>query len=272
MTTADASAPSPVAIWTTIVVLLVAIEAVDVATGPYVVLATFYLLPVGLAAWYLGRPPAVAVALMAGAGGLVAAHLDPGEMGEALVVWNNAVRLVTYLAFVWVVTAQRDSSRRLETLASTDPLTGLANRRHFFETAAGTLARLGTAGRPIALLYLDVDGLKQRNDELGHDAGDAMLQEVAGALVSMGAVVAARFGGDEFCALLAPCDLDGGEAKARSLIATLANDPTPPIGVSVGVVAGPPTGHTIDDLITRADTLMIEAKRSGKGTVRSSSL
>ena len=117
-----------------------------------------------------------------------------GELAEVIV------------ALIAAGLSQADAWQRLQVLAGTDPLTGLANRRAFDEHLRRFLARTTAAGQPCAVAVGDVNGLKHVNDTLGHAAGDDALRQAAqGALSSIGALtdaLAGRLGGDEFALVL----------------------------------------------------------------------
>ena len=106
------------------------------------------------------------------------------------------------------VTELRRLQDRLAALALRDPLTGLANRRLLDELLDAELARTQRSEVPLAVAYIDLDGLKQVNDTYGHDAGDMVLCETARRLVAIvrGADVVARLGGDEFVVVYEPND------------------------------------------------------------------
>ena len=106
------------------------------------------------------------------------------------------------------VTELRQLQETLAQLALRDPLTGLANRRLLDELLEAELAPTQRSGTPLAVAYVDLDGLKQVNDTHGHDAGDAVLRETARRLVSIvgDADVVARIGGDEFVIVYNPND------------------------------------------------------------------
>jgi diguanylate cyclase (GGDEF)-like protein len=152
------------------------------------------------------------------------------------------------------------AAEELHRLAHTDPLTGLANRR-------GLTQALREAGCERSLLLLDLDGLKEVNDELGYDEGDLVIQAAADLLRSrLGAgELAARLGGDEFVALL---DRDA-EERAAEVGQAVDALPLPPAirsrfrGGSVGVVSPLPGEHP-DDLLRRAAALMKARKQERK--------
>jgi diguanylate cyclase (GGDEF)-like protein len=161
---------------------------------------------------------------------------------------------------------------RLARLATTDSLTGLLNARAFDQRLRQEAARAARYGGPLALLILDLDGLKRLNDEQGHLAGDRALQSVAGAIrdelreVDIGA----RLGGDEF-GVLAP-RTDGTAAmvlgnRVRVLAAErLAAALGQPFTVSVGAACLGPTESpigTTSSLMRSADAALYEAKRLG---------
>ena len=163
--------------------------------------------------------------------------------------------------------------RDLAQQASTDALTGLANRSAF--TAA--LERCLAAGPPApALLFLDLDDFKSVNDGCGHAAGDQLLRSVADRMRSAvrSGDVCARLGGDEFAVLLADGDAASALEIATRLVqrvsapVVLAGRPTR-VGASVGVVCGPPdAGLDAEQLVQRADVAMYAAKARGKNRVQ----
>ena len=239
----------------------------DYLTGPYLAFSTIYLLPIGLVAWFAGRRAVLVIALLSAALGVLSTAADQGQISPLVNVLNGVMRFALYSVVGLLLAAERRALRRVAELAITDPLTGLANRRQFDELAARELARAKRSGRPVAVVYVDVDDLKARNESDGHDAGDALLTTFAG--VARGALrgtdVLARLGGDEFAALLPECDAATAEATLARLRAELADSVDPPITFSAGVVAGPVTdGLGVAPLLHAADLAMFEAKATGK--------
>jgi diguanylate cyclase (GGDEF)-like protein len=155
-------------------------------------------------------------------------------------------------------------------LASHDSLTGLSNRTGLAEG----LARLGAMREVMAVFCLDLDGFKQVNDRLGHQAGDRLLQAVAARLAATTrrTDILARLGGDEF--IIVVPDMRAAEAArfAELLIRrvmekayALDDGPPVPIGVSVGVACAPEDGAVLAELHRRADAALYAAKAAGKG-------
>jgi diguanylate cyclase (GGDEF)-like protein len=164
----------------------------------------------------------------------------------------------------------RDAAIRLSTV---DPLTGLYNRSYFFAALEREIARGDRSGRSFCLVMLDLDDLKAVNDRFGHIAGDQVLRGVAD-IVRNGVRkidTAARYGGDEFVALLPETDPTGGWVVAEKIRLTVAEQGLPSIDpgptVSVGVVSYPADGRSADALLVSADRAMYASKRGGKNKV-----
>ena len=169
--------------------------------------------------------------------------------------------------------ARAYSFREAEANATTDPLTGLPNRRYFDEFC-GLLARRRRAGDAVAVLMVDIDKFKVLNDTYGHPVGDVVLHEVANAIVS--AVreedVPARIGGEEFAVLLRnpgpEVALEVGERVCAAVRALdLSRHGVPGVSVSVGVASGAEADEPIPVIIERADQALLRAKRAGRDRV-----
>ena len=181
-----------------------------------------------------------------------------------------------FATFAFVLAQLERQQRLLEGLAAADPLTGLDNRRAFFERVARQLAIAPREDTLAALLMIDVDGFKPVNDRHGHAVGDRVLGVVAGALRAalQRGDLAGRFGGDEFCLLLA--DVSPGEAgrRAERLRAAVAAQPVRvdgievPVTLSIGIAhARPGRDADLDALLAIADRRLYLAKRAGRDQV-----
>ncbi len=157
--------------------------------------------------------------------------------------------------------------------ATHDKLTGLPNRTLFFERLSRDLARVRRANKPLALVFLDLDGFKRVNDQYGHDAGDSVLTTVASRWqeTMRETDTVARIGGDEFAIILPNADrVEDLQAIASKLIRLagqaieLPSQVKVQVGVSVGISLYPGHGTEIDTLIAAADTAMYQSKARGK--------
>lgn len=170
----------------------------------------------------------------------------------------------------------RESQRQLQHIAYSDPLTNLPNRRHFDDELARRVALAVRKGGVFTLLLIDLDGFKNINDTLGHDAGDAMLMTAALRLNHAVRVAdcVARLGGDEFAVLLTQtCELEAIEVVCRRILTSLA-EPVPfknsmmRVTASIGSALCPTQGETVDSLYKAADVALYDAKHSGRNTWR----
>jgi diguanylate cyclase (GGDEF)-like protein len=164
----------------------------------------------------------------------------------------------------------------LERMAYIDVLTGLPNRRVFNDDLRRFISGSERGQGDFALLLIDLDGFKGINDTVGHDAGDAVLVEVAGRLRTLirETDLVARLGGDEFGLVLAhPRDMSAVDSTCARIIKNL-NDPigladrTVVIGASIGVAKVSGDRTTPDEIYKAADVALFEAKRAGRNTWR----
>lgn len=255
-------------------VLMALVAWLDYISGVEVSFSIFYLVPIALMAWYGLRFGGIAAALV-GAG--IWLFLDllarPGHFPSWIPYWNAAVRLGFFLITVLLLSSLRSALDHMTRMAHTDPLTGLLNGRGFAEASRRLLAAANRTGRPFALLYLDVDDLKQVNDIAGHLAGDRLLRGIAALLLATvrHCDLVARLGGDEFAILLPDTDPTGTEALLVRLFersTALASTDGRPMMFSVGAVTFGRIPSTIDDAIRAADALMYRVKEAGKNAFR----
>jgi diguanylate cyclase (GGDEF)-like protein len=163
-----------------------------------------------------------------------------------------------------------EANVRLEQLAATDGLTGLANHRAFQEELAHLVARVKRDGKPLSVLLLDVDYFKKYNDSFGHPAGDEVLKTIAQILKQTirQSDLAARYGGEEFAILLYDADAETAAIVAeRSRAAIAAHEfPHREVTVSVGVAV-----HVVGEegavLVQRTDTALYQSKHNGRNRV-----
>jgi diguanylate cyclase (GGDEF)-like protein len=152
---------------------------------------------------------------------------------------------------------------KVRQLATTDPLTGLANYRRLVDALEGEIQRSRRTGRPFSLMLFDLDGLKKINDTYGHLIGSQALCRVANVLrVNSRAIdTVARYGGDEFALILPETGLNAAQEVARRICDRVARDgELPSISVSVGVAAYAQDGETLEALVGAADKALYKTK------------
>lgn len=160
---------------------------------------------------------------------------------------------------------------KLEELATTDPLTGLRNRRAFDAHMAQELAIVQRRGTPLSLLMLDVDHFKRVNDTIGHDGGDRVLQAIAGHLKACARTVdvVARVGGEEFAVILPSTGEAGAHEVGERMRKAVEDGPWPemPVTISVGT-ATLVEGEDAERIYGRADAALYAAKQAGRNRVQ----
>lgn len=172
--------------------------------------------------------------------------------------------------------ALQQATREMERLAYTDPLTGLPNRRAFIQRLQEECDRIRRHGGDLSAILLDLDLFKNVNDTYGHDAGDRVLESVAGRIKanSRACDLAARLGGEEFALLLPGSTLNEARRVAERLRATIAahdesSEPDLPCQVtaSIGIAHVGNAAADWRDLLKRGDLALYQAKESGRNQV-----
>ncbi len=177
-----------------------------------------------------------------------------------------------YIAMVRDISEQVAMQNRLETLANTDALTGVSNRRAFLERAEQEFAEARRYGNPLSAAMIDIDRFKALNDRFGHATGDQVLQKVATTLAATlrKPDIFARWGGEEFICLLPHTDADLAQTAAQRLrrgVEALGVAPAAGVTVSIGVASLIHGDDNIEMLIDRADQALYAAKRAGRNKV-----
>ncbi len=202
--------------------------------------------------------------------------------GSTLLLTASAVRddkgrPTAFVGLLADVSKLKENEQRLHRMAHFDALTGLPNRLLLQDRLDQALARASRAGEVFAICFLDLDGFKDVNDSLGHEAGDLLLKEVARRLHAAvrAADSVARLGGDEFVILLLglewPGDADSILDRVMRAIAApyeIQGAYVTHISASIGVVCYPEDGTTVAELMQRADMSMYAAKRAGRHCIR----
>jgi diguanylate cyclase (GGDEF)-like protein/PAS domain S-box-containing protein len=206
---------------------------------------------------------------------LIAPLTSPGDGSEGSINLDGVAFSGAYCLVIRDITEKREASEKLRQSTSCDHLTGIANRRAFFEAAEVELERLRRAPRPMSLVMFDADHFKRINDTHGHPAGDAVLRHLALLLTkTFRAVdVPARIGGEEFAVLLPSTGQDGALIVANRLREAVAGSTVEVDGVqirytvSAGIAQFEDEMLGLDELIKRADTALYAAKAAGRNRV-----
>jgi len=253
--------------------VLAAAGVLDWLSPAEIASSLIYLLPISVAAWGFGRLGAAITGVLSAAMWLVIdLSVRQGELSASLEIINMIVLTVAFQLFGQLLATLKDLLEHERKLARTDPLTSVHNRRAFWSAAAREVARGNRHGTAFSLAYIDVDGFKSVNDSFGHQAGDDLLRRIALALQKelRELDMVARLGGDEF-ALLLP---GANEAAASRVIQRLQKALTKAawrrsvdIDFSIGVLTVLTAPESVAQIVDRADSLMYQVKRSGRGMV-----
>ncbi len=169
-----------------------------------------------------------------------------------------------------------ETHREVKELATTDSLTGLFNNRYFHESLTRTFKSTMRYQNPVSLLMIDVDNFKQINDKYGHQAGDAVLQEISSRLIrSLREIdVPARYGGDEIAIILPETSVEQAFFAAKRLKRVVEEQPiyfkeqNINVTASFGVASCPnPVIKSVEDVITVADKALYDAKKLGRNRI-----
>ncbi|HEY2772356.1 MAG TPA: EAL domain-containing protein [Solirubrobacteraceae bacterium] len=217
-------------------------------------------------------PPVLAAEMLSALLTMAAVYLtwQTGTLGLALL----GLILVTYQYLVGELLRSKQRASELQRIATTDELTGLANRERFRQRVEGQIADAGPRGTTFAVMLIDLDRFKEVNDTLGHHYGDELLRGLGPRLVASAGddAVVARLGGDEFAVLPDASADDVGELEriAERLIEcvqepVLMEGMTLQVGASVGIARFPVDGDDAHTLLRRSDVAMYAAKESHSG-------
>ncbi len=207
-------------------------------------------------------------------------HREGHSVSMDLTLTPMYLRQSLYIGLLHDITHHKQSEDALQRAAYLDPLTKIANRRHFDTFLEKEWQRAVRSGSPLSLVVLDVDHFKLYNDTLGHPAGDSCLQQVAAAIASHACRttdLAARYGGEEFALLFAETDSDAAIVLAEAIRAHIEAMRLPHprsatsawLTVSIGVATINP--HQLDSkeaLFVAADRAMYVAKEGGRNQVQ----
>ena len=255
--------------------LAILISLLDLVTGKDLSVSFFYMIPILLTTWRGGLFPGLLLNVVCGAMRLLLVvhwqRPDPFQKPELF--WNLLVEGIVFITLTLFASALRRLTGELHLLARTDALTGVANRRAFYERADLELSRSRRFLETVTVAYVDVDDFKRINDELGHEAGDDLLRSVAATFLRRVRTtdLVARLGGDEFALLLPTTGSEAALALLSELFQTLRAEMEKqawPVTFSIGAVTFIRSPASVDDLIRLVDELMYKVKREGKAGVR----
>jgi len=255
------------------IALLIIIGILDLRTGYRISFMPFYLIPIVLSALFVGRFSGIVTAVICA---VVWLWADLKAGGNRYIYfftpyWNALARMLFFLLVV-VAIELKNAFMKEKRQAGVDYLTGVANRKCFYELTAKEIDRCKRHKHPFSLAFLDFDNFKQINDRFGHRTGDRVLRNVAETVKknARSSDTVARFGGDEFVVLLTETGPEGSLDYIKRIsnhVSDTLRKNSWPVTVSFGVATFNTPPSSVDEMIEKADKLMYSAKKNGKNRI-----
>ena len=246
---------------------------IDYRTGFDLAFSFFYIIPVAISSWGIGKKTGLFFSFVS-AGTWFLSNWYAGETVSSvfLAIWNTAIRLGFFVVISSLLDSLRDALKFEKELARTDSLTGVLNRRAFYELAGRKIVLGQRVRRPFSVIYMDLDNFKQVNDRLGHSKGDEVLKAVADAMRLQIRVddLIARLGGDEFVIWLTDADANSAKRITSRVQKVLLDEMQArhlDVTFSMGVLTFLQVPESIDKIIGLTDNLMYNIKGTSKDAV-----
>ncbi len=247
---------------------------IDYLTGFELSFSFFYLIPVTMIAWAVGRNQGLTFSVLSASVWLTSNILSGQSFSNIFIgVWNTLIRFGFYSVVTILISELRHALEEERLLANTDPLTGALNRRSFNEVAEKRMIISEVNRHPYTMVYIDLDNFKTVNDKLGHAVGDLVLKIIVDTLQKQirNTDFLARLGGDEFAILLTDIDQNNAQIIVQRLQSALLEKMERnewDITFSIGVLTVLSMPESVDKLVSLTDALMYDVKGRGKNAIQ----
>ncbi len=264
---------TPIQITIICILLVFLLGIIDFKTGYEFTFSIFYLIPISIMSWYIGRLSGITISIISA---VVWGTVDrmSGHQYSYLVIlfWNTFARLGFFVITTQLLSTLKIQSQIERRSARIDHLTGTLNVGAFEDTATKLLGIAVRYNRPTVLAYIDIDNFKKINDTLGHLGGNKVLNIIGVILLNSirSTDCVGRMGGDEFAILLPETSrLDAAFVfeRIQQQITNKANEYNWPITTSIGIAVFPKKPPTVEEAIRLADNLMYRVKNTGKNNI-----
>jgi diguanylate cyclase (GGDEF)-like protein len=245
----------------------------DFLTGYEVSFSLFYLAPIVLITWFVGKKAGLAASVVSAAVWLIADVASRNYyLHPVLYGWNTSIRFGFFIIVTLLLSKLKNVLVSEQARARIDDKTGAVNARYYKELAQSELERSRRYRRPISVAYFDLDNFKETNDGHGHAMGDKVLNTVARKIHRMRRAgdIIARLGGDEFILLFPETNsaaAAGAIGKIEKGLAAEMRKNGWPVTFSIGVVTCLEAPRSVEHLTRAADELMYSVKARGKNGV-----
>lgn len=250
----------------------IGIGVIDFKLGREFSFSIFYLIPIILVTLAFGRYVGLVFCILATGTWFAVDQLDNASYSHPMIgYWNAIMRLGFFVMITWLLPVLQELEREKQ-LSRMDYLTGIANRRYFFELLQAEFNRSQRYKHAFTIAYIDLDGFKLVNDRYGHLVGDRLLCAFVNRAKKLlrNTDIIARLGGDEFILLLPEMGQDAAKvtvAKIQSGLLNEMNNNKWPVTFSIGVLSYQMGEISADELVKRADRLMYTVKNNSKNAI-----
>jgi diguanylate cyclase (GGDEF)-like protein len=254
--------------------LIEATGVLDFLTGYEFSFSLFYVIPISLVTWLIGRRHGILASLVSAFVWLWADVASGHHYVQPLLpLWNTLIRLSFFIIITLLLSALKNALEREKEMARTDYLTGAVNSRLFFKWVQMEIDRFNRYKHPFTVAYIDLDNFKTVNDQFGHSIGDDVLCTVVTYAKRdlRKTDVIARLGGDEFALLLPETSQEYARIALIKLQEGLLEEMQRnnwPITFSIGVLTCNAAPPNTDVLIKMADDLMYSVKNNSKNAIK----
>ncbi len=261
------------AVWLSAVGCALGLAFIRVATDAEFAFASAIVIPVVAVAWFINKQAGIRYSVLAAVVWISADILTERNFSAAWIPWANGMtRFAVYALVAYLAASLHEVLINEYEMARHDHLTGLLNRRSFFEVGSMETHRAQRYAHAIGIIFLDLDNFKKLNDTRGHEVGDQALKAVSEALVQTlrSSDAIARLGGDEFSVILPETSFQAasetGDKLAHAINNALKN--FTPVSVSMGIAWFEKVPEDFFAMLNAADGLMYEIKKEGKHGIR----
>ncbi len=249
------------------------IGVLDFITKEDISAYVFYSIPIFLAAWYGSKLAGVTIGILNATTWLIVDLFENAVPYNANMFWNFFIRLIFFSCISYLISELKSTLEREKSLARQDDLTGVANRRTFFDLGNQEIQRANRYPHSFTVVFIDLDNFKTVNDNWGHNAGDALLRSVAKTLQlnTRSTDLVARIGGDEFVLLFTETGAEEAliiMEKLRELLTRTMESNRWDVTFSIGVTTYLIPPSSVDEMLANPDRLMYQVKQSGKNSLK----
>jgi diguanylate cyclase (GGDEF)-like protein len=246
---------------------------IDYLTGYEVSFSLFYLAPISLITWFIGKRWGLVISTFSAITWLIA-DLSSGLLytNSIIYLWNTMIRFGFFITVTLLISALKKELSNEQELTRVDYVSEAVSVRYFYELAQKEINRSQRYGHPLTFAYIDIDNFKGINDQYGHSVGDKVLRTLVSTIKRQirNTDTIARLGGDEFILVLPETDQEQARALIPRINQSLADEklhPTWSVTVSIGVVTYTDFTKSVDDMVKIADKVMYAVKLKGKDGV-----